>query len=78
MALGLQTQSWVRDILIALSVPAMMQFLDLCNQLALSHLSSGVDDSFLWIWMTSKDFTAKSVYLEFFKGQTIWHLYDPL
>jgi hypothetical protein len=77
MELGLQTQSWVRDISASLSVSAMMQFLDVCNQLASSHLSSGVDDSFSWIWMTSKDFIANSTYLEFFKGQTIWHLYDP-
>jgi hypothetical protein len=27
--------------------------------------------------MTSIDFTAISAYLEFFEGQTIWHIYAP-
>ena len=69
---ALTNNQWIRDLRTGLSVPAIMQYLALWTTLSTVHLSPDVDDSLRWIWTANKCFSAKSAYLAFFEGRTLW------
>ena len=61
---------WI--VLLMVSVPAIMQYLSLWNILSTLHLQPDVEDTFKWIWTANKCFSAKSAYMAFFEGRTLW------
>jgi hypothetical protein len=78
VAQGLPAHAWVHDLSAGLSVPALVQYLNLWNELSSVHLVEDMADSFTWIWTTSKEFSVKSAYLAFFEGRTLWAWHDPI
>ena len=75
---GLSQNKWIRDLNSGLSVPAIMQYLSLWSIMSTFHLQPEVEDVFQWIWTANKCFTAKSAYLAFFEGRTIWPWHESI
>jgi hypothetical protein len=78
VAEGLLQQSWISDLSVGLSVPAMVQFLVLRNAIKGITLIHGQADSIQWIWTASLTFSIKSAYLAFFEGRQLWPLFAPI
>ena len=68
---GLNTNAWVHDIVGGLSVAALGQFLTLWNTLVQFTLVDSAD-RFEWRWTSNKVYSARSAYLAFFEGRTVW------
>jgi hypothetical protein len=60
---------WVHDITGSLSMPALAQYLTLWAKLQQIHLSSSVDDRFIWKWSARQCYSASLAYKAFFQGQ---------
>jgi hypothetical protein len=78
VAQGLVAHFWVCDLSADLSIPTLVQYLHLWNKIVGMHFLEDEADSFKCIWTTSSDFMAKSAYIAFFEGHTLWPLHDPI
>ncbi|CAM0911794.1 unnamed protein product [Alopecurus aequalis] len=81
---GLTNRRWIRDITGPLSVPVLVQFVELLDSLQAVVLTPGIPDRVIWKWTSSATYSASSAYralfagLEFFPcGKTIWHAWAP-
>jgi hypothetical protein len=66
----LLNQSWVQDITDALTIPVIIQYIEIRQQLQQVQLAPGVADKFLWRWEASGNYSCRSAYRALFYGQT--------
>jgi hypothetical protein len=78
VAHGLPAHAWLHEFSAGLSVPVLVQYLNLWNELSSVHLVEDMADSFIWICTTSKEFSVKFAYLAFLEGRTLWAWHDPI
>jgi hypothetical protein len=70
VASALHGNAWARDVQGALTIPVLVQFLQLHQRLATVVLQAGVQDSFSWRWCSSGCFSTPSAYRALFTGQS--------
>ncbi|RLN13367.1 hypothetical protein C2845_PM09G09680 [Panicum miliaceum] len=69
IAQGLPNRAWVKDIIGALTVQVIVQYLHVWSLLDGRQLNSSMDDRFLWKWTADRCFTTAPAYDAFFIGQ---------
>lgn len=84
VAEALLDRRWIRDVTGPLSMPVLVQFLELVDELAQISLSPGTPDEVLWKWTPSATYSASSAYQAFFVGlqffpcgKVIWETWAP-
>jgi hypothetical protein len=70
-ALALLNHSWVQDITGALTIPIIIQYIEIHQQLQAVQLSPGIANEFLWQWEASGNYSCRSTYRALFYGQTV-------
>jgi hypothetical protein len=70
VACALCDNSWRRDITGALTVPVLLQYLDIWQHLQQVQLRPEVADSFTWRWEVSSAYSCRSSYMALCNGQT--------
>jgi hypothetical protein len=68
---GLQNNSWISDIRGPLTVPILIQYIQLCEQVKLITLDPVVSDSTIWRWESSGIYSASSAYQALFLGHHV-------
>jgi hypothetical protein len=61
--------AWAQDILGPLTIPVIMQFLDIHQRVQQVHLLPSVTDRFVWKWCSSGWYSSRSAYLALFLGR---------
>jgi hypothetical protein len=70
VASALAGNAWIRDIASALTIPVLMQYLTLRQQLDDIGLSLGTTDRLVWKWTASSQYSSSSAYAAMFLGQS--------
>jgi hypothetical protein len=70
MAEALQENAWIHDITEVLSVPAIVQYLQLRERLDDTVLQQGVQDRVIWKWTSSGVYSARFAYAALTLGQS--------
>jgi hypothetical protein len=70
VAAALANDSWIRDISGPLTIPMIVQYLHLRQQLEGVHLDSVVEDRLSWRWSQSGAYSASSAYGAMFLGSS--------
>jgi hypothetical protein len=68
--MALANYTWIRDITGALSIPVLIQYLELRCWLDDNVLQSGTMDRLIWKWTAMGQFSMLSAYGAMFLGQT--------
>jgi hypothetical protein len=69
VAQALAGNAWTKDITGALTLPVLMQYLQVWQALQNVHLNHLVKDGFRWRWNASGRYSASSAYRALFLGQ---------
>jgi hypothetical protein len=70
VAEGLDVNHWIQDIIGALMILVIVQYLQLCGLVDGVRLDPAMQDMLVWRWTTSGDYSASSAYAALFHGQT--------
>jgi hypothetical protein len=70
VASAITNGTWSQDILGPLTVPVLMQFLDIHSRIQQVQLTLDLEDRFVWKWTSSGKYTSSSTYSALFLGQT--------
>jgi hypothetical protein len=70
---------WIRDVSDAITVPVLMQYLELHHRLQHVSVQPGVPDRFVWRWCSSGTYSSASAYRALFLGRAkeLWHSKAP-
>jgi hypothetical protein len=66
---ALRDGQWIRDIMGALDIAALEQYVNLWECLQSIQLSAMAPDRFIWKWSPNQCYSSSSTYQAFFKGQ---------
>jgi hypothetical protein len=69
LALAMVNHAWIADITRALSIPVLVQYLELRQQLDQVLLQVGTQDRLEWRWLASAQFSTQSAYQAMFLCQ---------
>jgi hypothetical protein len=75
---ALTEDKWIDDIPVDLPVQALMEYLDLWDNLSNVQLHEGVQDKHTWRLSASEEYTAKSAYDVFFQGAIYFKPYERI
>jgi hypothetical protein len=70
VASALHQNAWIEDILGPLTVPVLIQYLSLREQLQGVALDQNSTEKFVWWWCPSGCYSSKSAYEVMFRGQS--------
>jgi hypothetical protein len=70
VASAMMDNAWIRDITGALTVPVIMQFIEIRQQLQDTHINGEALDTYWWHWEASGAYSCRSAYSALFAGQT--------
>jgi hypothetical protein len=70
LGLALVNHAWIADIRGVLSIPVLVQDLELWQHLDQVSLQAGTQDKLVWRWMASGQFFTQSAYQAMFLGQS--------
>jgi hypothetical protein len=70
VAEALQGNAWIHDITGVLSVPAIVQYLQLRERLDGTMLQQGIQDKVIWKWTSFGVYSARSSYATLTLGQS--------
>jgi hypothetical protein len=62
--------AWIQDIIGALTIPTIVQYLHLRERIQQVALQPDVQDSFTWRWLASGEYSSRSAYAALHLGQT--------
>jgi hypothetical protein len=71
VASSLARCAWIRDITGALTIPVLIQYLQLRQQLDTIDLSLRVEDQITWKWSSLVQYSYSSAYVAMFYGQSV-------
>jgi hypothetical protein len=84
VAEALQGNAWIHDITRVLSVPAIVQYLQLCERLDGTVLQQGVQDKVIWKWTSFEVYSTRSAYAAltlrqsaFYGDKEAWKVHAP-
>lgn len=66
---ALQDRKWVKDIIGALTVQVLLDYLSVWNKLQMFMLDDATPDKVPWKWIQDHSFSTTSAYRAFFFGQ---------
>jgi hypothetical protein len=69
LAVGLQADAWIRDIAGPFTVPVIVQYIELRQQVQQVALVPGSQDRLVWRWCASGCYSANSAHKFLFQGQ---------
>lgn len=75
---ALDNQAWTRDIAGGLSLPAIAQYLKVCDLAHATMLDAGVWDAPRWILTADQQFSVQSAYHLFFLGNIRFACFKPI
>jgi hypothetical protein len=73
VASALAGHAWIRDITGVLTIPVLMQYLILRQQLDDITLSSGIMGRMVWKWTASDQYSSNSAYAAMFRRRRVHH-----